>query len=63
LGITMDYTIPFLKWALTSEGHDKHWQVGVKVIKTGKLMGFIGAIPIQLSIHNEKVECAWANFL
>ena len=26
-------------------------------------MGFIGAIPIQLSIHNEKVECAWANFL
>ena len=63
LGITMDYQIPFLRWALTPEGYEKQWYVGVKVVSSGKLVGFISAIPTQLCIHNEKVQGAWANFL
>jgi len=58
-----DYSIPFLKWALKPPGWLKVWHIGVRVIKTGKLVGFITAVPATISVYHRPIKMVEINFL
>ena len=58
-----DYSVPFLRWALTPEGYRTDWHVGVVVKATGKLVGFISGIPAKLNVYDSKIDVAEINFL
>ncbi|XP_014281224.1 glycylpeptide N-tetradecanoyltransferase 2 [Halyomorpha halys] len=58
-----DYPPQFLKWALQPPGWKKDWHCGVRVSKSGRLVGFISAIPAKLSIYGQKQSIVEINFL
>lgn len=58
-----DYQPEFLKWALQPPGWRSDWHVGVRVIKSGKLVGFISAIPGNLRIYDAVQDIVEINFL
>jgi glycylpeptide N-tetradecanoyltransferase len=58
-----DYSIPFLRWALTPEGYRHDWHVGVMANESQKLVGFITAIPAKLNVYDSKVSVVEINFL
>ncbi|ODV81723.1 Glycylpeptide N-tetradecanoyltransferase [Suhomyces tanzawaensis NRRL Y-17324] len=45
------YSHEFFKWGLKPPGWRKEWHVGVRIKETGKLVAFIGAIPITLKLN------------
>ena len=47
-----DYSPDFLKWALQPPGWLLDWHVGVRVVKSKKLVGFISAIPANVRIYD-----------
>lgn len=57
------YSSEFLRWALLAPGYRDSWMCGVRVSGTGKLVAFISAIPMQMKIHENKVEMVEINFL
>ncbi|KLT41550.1 N-myristoyl transferase [Cutaneotrichosporon oleaginosum] len=57
------YSREFLLWALTPPGYYKDWHIGVRVQKTGKLVGFISGIPVELRVRNNTFMNAEINFL
>jgi glycylpeptide N-tetradecanoyltransferase len=59
-----DYSPEFLKWALLPPGQYKEWIVGVRVIKTKKMVGFITGVPVHMILDNEhKIKMTEINFL
>ncbi|KAF2368960.1 Myristoyl-CoA:protein N-myristoyltransferase N-terminal [Trinorchestia longiramus] len=58
-----DYSREFLRWALLPPGWRRDWHVGVRVTKTGKLMGFISAVPATIRIYNTVKSIVEINFL
>lgn len=58
-----DYPPLFLKWALQPPGWMMDWHVGVRVEKSGRLIGFISAIPAQISIYQVERRMVEINFL
>ena len=58
-----DYSVDFLKWALTPPGYHKHWHVGVRNAKTRKLMAFISGIPVRTRAYTSVMAMAEINFL
>ncbi|MEE4247179.1 MAG: hypothetical protein V2I33_17335, partial [Kangiellaceae bacterium] len=50
-----DYSIPFLRWALTPENFRQDWHVGVVVKTSRALVGFITAIPASLNVYDSKI--------
>ncbi|XP_015179796.1 PREDICTED: glycylpeptide N-tetradecanoyltransferase 1 [Polistes dominula] len=58
-----DYPPIFLKWALQPPGWCKEWHCGVRVSKSGRLVGFISAIPATLRIYNHTKKMVEINFL
>jgi glycylpeptide N-tetradecanoyltransferase len=59
-----EYSKEFLRWALNPPGYYRDWIVGVKVKKTGKLVGFITGIPVHLVLeHKTKIKMTEINFL
>lgn len=58
-----DYQPEFLKWALQPPGWRQDWHCGVRVVKSGRLVGFISAIPATLNIYNKSQKIAEVNFL
>lgn len=58
-----DYQTEFLKWALQPPGWRMEWHCGVRVSKSGRLVGFISAIPAQLRIYNHLQKVVEINFL
>ena len=52
-----DYSPDFLKWALQPPGWLQDWHVGVRVVKSKKLVGFISAIPANVRIYDRCVCC------
>ncbi|XP_033364926.1 glycylpeptide N-tetradecanoyltransferase 1 [Bombus vosnesenskii] len=58
-----DYPPNFLKWALQSPGWCKEWHCGVRVTKSGRLVGFISAIPATLRVYNHTQKMVEINFL
>jgi len=58
-----NYSIPFLKWAIKPPGWLKEWHIGVKVSKTGNMVGFITAIPSEIQIYSNVLKMVEINFL
>jgi len=58
-----DYSVPFLRWALTPPNFNPDLHVGVRNAKNGKLMGFITGIPVKMRVYEEIVEMVEINFL
>lgn len=58
-----DYQPEFLKWALQPPGWKKEWHCAVRVVKSGRLVGFISAIPATLNIYNKSQPMVEINFL
>lgn len=58
-----DYPPDFLKWALQPPGWKREWHCGVRVIKSGRLVGFISAIPATLQIYGKSQKMVEINFL
>jgi glycylpeptide N-tetradecanoyltransferase len=57
------YSIPFLRWALTTPGYFKDWILAVRVIKNKKMVGFISGIPVTVVVEEKKLPMAEINFL
>lgn len=47
-----DYQPEFLQWALQPPNWKKEWLCGVRVVKSGRLVGFISAVPALLNIKD-----------
>lgn len=58
-----DYSVNFLRWALSPPGYVAEWHVGVRNSKTGKLMGCITGIPALIGVDGTEVPMAEINFL
>lgn len=58
-----DYQTEFLKWALQPPGWRMEWHCGVRVVKSGRLVGFISAIPAHLRIYEHVQKVVEINFL
>jgi len=58
-----DYSVGFLRWALTPPGFLQHLHLGVRVKASGKLVGFITGIPAKISLHEASVNMVEINFL
>lgn len=58
-----DYSVPFLKWALTPPGYLQQWHVGVRNSKKGTLMGCITAVPVDVRVYDQVQPMAEINFL
>lgn len=58
-----DYQPEFLKWALQPPGWRQEWHAGVRVVKSGLLVGFISAIPGHVKIYDKMEKIVEINFL
>lgn len=58
-----DYQPEFLKWALQPPGWRQDWHAGVRVVKSGLLVGFISAIPGHVKIYEKTEKIVEINFL
>ena len=57
------YTLLTRRRALKSPGWRKEWHVGVRASQSRKLVAFISAIPVQLRIRKNTLNCAEVNYL
>lgn len=48
-----DYTAAFLLWALTPPGWKKDWHLGIRVVKTKKMVAFISGVPAQMNVNQK----------
>jgi len=58
-----DYSINFLRWALKPPGFKREWHVGVRAAKSGKLVGFITAVPATVRAWRQSFLSVEINFL
>lgn len=58
-----DYSIPFLRWALTPENYKQEWHIGVAIKGRKKLVGFISGIPAQVNAYGTSLPMVEINFL
>ncbi|KAK7074902.1 glycylpeptide N-tetradecanoyltransferase [Halocaridina rubra] len=58
-----DYSREFLRWALMPPGWKPQWHVGVRIIKSNRLVGFISAVPARIRIYDHQQEMVEINFL
>ncbi|GJN88755.1 hypothetical protein Rhopal_001723-T1 [Rhodotorula paludigena] len=58
-----DYSPEFIEWALKPPGYVPDWHVGIRVADTGKLVGFISGVPMDLRIRTATKRCTEINFL
>lgn len=61
--LRFDYSVEFLRWALTPPGYKKNWLFGVRGGKKNKLFGFISGIPVKMSVNGKEMMMAEINFL
>lgn len=58
-----DYPKAFLLWALTPPGFRRDWHVGVRVAKSGKLVGVITGVPCETRVYDKSFLGVEINFL
>eukprot|EP01012_Entosiphon_sulcatum_P001075 TRINITY_DN10192_c0_g1_i1.p1 TRINITY_DN10192_c0_g1~~TRINITY_DN10192_c0_g1_i1.p1 ORF type:complete len:399 (+),score=69.82 TRINITY_DN10192_c0_g1_i1:48-1244(+) len=58
-----NYPPEFILWALTPPHWHADWHVGVRVKKTGKLVGFISGVPSSIAVRKTVVPMTEINFL
>jgi glycylpeptide N-tetradecanoyltransferase len=62
------YSVEFLSWALKPPGWKKEWHIGVRTKpsaegKKGRLIAFIGGIPVTLKVNTSQFRATEINFL
>ncbi|CAL8096362.1 unnamed protein product [Calicophoron daubneyi] len=57
------YPKEFLKWVLQRPGWNCYWHIGVRVIKTGKLVSFIAGTPCEIQIYGQIRRMSEVSFL
>lgn len=50
------YQIDFLKWALMGPSMHPDWYVSIRCLESDKLVGFISAVPIELSVRDSYIS-------
>jgi glycylpeptide N-tetradecanoyltransferase len=58
-----DYSRDFLRWALQPPGWRRDWIVGVRLLKTKKLVAFISAVPATIVVYGRPTKMVEINFL
>ena len=63
-----NYSTSFLAWALKPPGWRKEWHIGVRTKpaqegKKGKLVAFIGGVPVTLKVRQAQMNAVEINFL
>jgi len=58
-----NYSKEFLLWALKPPGYRREWHIGVRIIGTRKIVGFITAIPVHIQVYNRNIYMVEINFL
>lgn len=58
-----DYSPEFLHWALQPPGWTRDWHIGVRVIKSNKLIGFISGVPANIRVYDHHQRMVEINFL
>ncbi|KAK9836277.1 hypothetical protein WJX81_001521 [Elliptochloris bilobata] len=58
-----DYSQDFLKWALQPPGTRPEWVLGVRVASSGKLVGFITAVPARVRVRAAALAMVEINYL
>ena len=58
-----DYSQDFLKWALQPPGTRAEWVLGVRVAGSGKLVGFITAVPARVRVRAAPLAMVEINYL
>eukprot|EP01156_Anaeramoeba_ignava_P019472 Anaeramoba_ignava/a96272_119.p1 GENE.a96272_119~~a96272_119.p1 ORF type:complete len:400 (+),score=103.73 a96272_119:170-1369(+) len=58
-----NYSPEFLRWALLVPNYEPDWHLGVRVIESKKIVGFISGTPINLKIFDKDMRIAEVNFL
>lgn len=58
-----DYSVAFLRWALTPPGYLQNWHLGVRVKANHKLVGFITGIPAHIKVNEDLTPMTEINFL
>jgi len=53
MSFRFDYTKEFIKWALLQPNYNKNWHVGIRSIKSGKVLGMVTGTPITLMIEGK----------
>ena len=59
----LHYSIASLRWLLCPPGYVSDWHVGIRVKTSKKLVAFISAIPLIVTIHDTIMESTEVNFL
>jgi glycylpeptide N-tetradecanoyltransferase len=57
------YSQAFLQWALQVPGFVRDWHLGVRIGSSGRLMGFISAIPARVRVNSATIDMVEINFL
>ena len=63
LACRFDYSQDFLKWALQPPGTRAEWVLGVRVAASGKLVGFITAVPARVRVRATSLAMVEINYL
>jgi len=58
-----DYSQDFLKWALQPPGTRGEWVLGVRVAASGRLVGFITAVPARVRVRAAGLAMVEINYL
>eukprot|EP01006_Ploeotia_vitrea_P022545 TRINITY_DN54955_c0_g1_i2.p1 TRINITY_DN54955_c0_g1~~TRINITY_DN54955_c0_g1_i2.p1 ORF type:complete len:412 (+),score=55.38 TRINITY_DN54955_c0_g1_i2:22-1257(+) len=58
-----NYSKEFLLWALTPPGWHSEWHVGIRVKKTGLIIGFISGVPANICVRGKEIPMTEINFL
>jgi len=58
-----DYSVAFLRWALSPPGQPAEWLLGVRGGKKQRLFGFISGIPVHMKLNQHELKMAEINFL
>lgn len=51
-----NYSKEFLLWALTPPGYSPDWHIGVRVVKTKKLVAFISGTKTELRVRSKSAS-------
>jgi glycylpeptide N-tetradecanoyltransferase len=58
-----NYSKTFFNWALKSPGWKKTWHIGVRTKSSGKLVGTIFGVPVDLRIRDKTLRSGEVNYL
>jgi glycylpeptide N-tetradecanoyltransferase len=59
----LHYSSDFIKWIAIRDNYDPELSVGIRVVKTGKLAGFVLGTPLKLQVNSKQLTTLNINFL